>query len=38
MGRLSDISEHLNYQIKREFDGNLFMKRANEHFFVSGRI
>ena len=37
MGWLSDIAEHLNYQIKRKFDGNFFMKRAKEHFFVSGR-
>ena len=38
MGRLSDIVELLNYQIKSEFDGIFFMKRANEHFFVSGRV
>ena len=37
MGWLSDIAEHLNYQIKRKFAGNFFMKRANEHFFVSHR-
>ena len=37
MGWLSDIAEHLNYQIERKFDGNFFMKRANEHFVVSGR-
>ena len=35
--RLSDIAEHLNYQIKKKIDGIFFMKRANEHFFVSHR-
>ena len=37
MVRLSDIAEHLNYQIKITFDGNFFMKHANENFFVIGR-
>ena len=33
---LADIAEH-TYQIQRRSDGNFFLKRANEHFFVSGR-
>ena len=32
---LADIAEHFS-QIKRRSDGNCFLKRANEHFFVSG--
>ena len=32
---LADIAEHI-CQIKRRSDGNCFLKRANEHFFVSG--
>ena len=34
---LADIAEHI-CQIKRRCDGNFFLKPANEHFFVSGRI
>ena len=37
MGWLSDFAEHLNYQIKKKNSGNFFMKRTNEHFFVSRR-
>ena len=32
---LADIAEHI-YLIERRSDGNCFMKRANDHFFVSG--
>ena len=32
---LADIAEHI-CQIKRRSDGNCFLKRVNEHFFVSG--
>ena len=32
---LADIAEHIG-QIKRGSDVNCFLKRANEHFFVSG--
>ena len=32
---LADIAEHI-CQIKRGSDGNCLLKRANEHFFVSG--
>ena len=32
---LADIAEH-NCQIKKRADENFFLKRANEHFFVSG--
>ena len=31
---LADIAEHI-CQMKRKSDGNVFLKRANEHFFVS---
>ena len=30
---LADIAEHI-CQIKRRSDGNLFLKRAKEHFFI----
>ena len=33
---LADIAEHI-CQIKKRSDGNCFLKRASEHFFVSGR-
>ena len=29
------LAEHI-CQIKKRSDGNFFLKRANEHFFVSG--
>ena len=32
---LADVEEHI-WQIKRRSNGNYFLKRANEHFFVSG--
>ena len=32
---LADIAEHI-CQIKKRFDRKFFLKRANEHFLVSG--
>ena len=32
---LADIAEHI-CQIQKRSDGIVFLKRANEHFFVSG--
>ena len=37
MGWLSDIAEHLIYQIKRKYDWKFFLKCANGYFFVSHR-
>ena len=36
IGSLADLAEHI-CQIKRRSGGNFFLKRANEHFFISGR-